>query len=384
LARLFVLRLPGVSTDKGANIVKTHSLWPACRPRIIPELVRLARKAELHVHLEGTFESESAFALDPDYFVGLGYPSPADLRLAYSFGCLDDFLKLYYRNCNVLRKPEHFYNLTWAYLQRAHADNVVHVEPFVDPQTHTCRNVPIEDVIVPIHEALNAARTAFGITSNLIPCFVRHESPADAMATYLSAKRFGKMILGFGLDSSEKPFPPQLFEEVFAVLRGDGYLGFAHAGEEGGWQYVEQALDILKVSGIDHGDNSLENIPFARRLAGLRSVDKRRMRLTVCPFSRLRLGGIKSLKQHRIRTMLGLGLFASLHSDDPAYFPGPDGYGGYINDNYIATAEATESTADEVVLLCNNSLEGAFMDETIRREHLDYNDRLLAEYKAAA
>jgi len=189
---------------------------------------------------------------------------------------------------------------------------------------------------------------------------------------------------GFGLDSSEKKFPPYLFKDVFDAVRAEGFLAFAHAGEEADWEYVEQAVDILEVSGIDHGDNSLQNIQFTRRLANLRLPGERRMRLTVCPFSRLRLGGINSLTEHQILTMLDMGLFASLHSDDPAYFLAPDGSDGYINNNYIYTLDAVGGTAEHAVLLANNGLLGSFGDPNEMQEHANYNVRLLGEYNQKA
>jgi len=358
-------------------------LWPAGVPKTIPELVRLLRKAELHVHLEGTLEPEFAFQKGLSVRATRTYPTPDALREAYTrFTCLDDFLGIYYANCEVLRREVDFYDLTWAYIQRANANNVVHVEPFIDTQQHLNNHLTIEEVMVPIQQALKNAYTTFGITSNLIPCFLRHLPPEDAMANYRLVKPY--LPLGFGLDSSEMKFPPELFKDVFDALRADGFLAFAHAGEEGSWHYVQQAVDVLQVSGIDHGDNSLENVVFAGKLGQRRLPNQRRIRLTVCPFSRLRLGGIKSLKEHKIRMMLAFSLFASLHSDDPAYFLAPDGADGYINNNYIYTAAALGLVADEVVELCNNSLEGAFMDDELAYGHMDHNNRLLVEYKAAA
>jgi adenine deaminase len=354
-------------------------LWPARVPKTVKELIRLLRKAELHLHLEGTNEPEFAFERGLPDSITRKYPTPAALRKLYAtFKRLDDFLPHYYNLCAILRRPEDFYGLTWAYILKAHENNVVHVEPFVDTQTHLVAGVAIEDVIIPIQEALRNAFTTYGITSHLIPQVLRHLPPEDAMANFQIVKRFGP--LGFGLDSSELEYRPALFGDVFDAVRAEGFLAFAHAGEEGPWEYVDEALDVLQVSGVDHGDNSLQSVQFTRKLAKFRLPGERRMRLTVCPLSRLRLGGINSLTAHRIRQMLEMDLFASLHSDDPAYFLAPDGADGYINNNYIYTAEALDLTGEEVTLLCNNSLLGSFGEPAIMSAHVDYNNSLLAEY----
>ena len=305
-------------------------------------------KAELHVHIEGTLEPELMFALAERNGIALPYASVEALRAAYSFNNLQEFLDLYYQGAQVLITEQDFYDLTMAYLKRAHADCVLHTEIFFDPQTHTERGIAFETVIEGISAALSDAERDLGITSQLILCFLRHLSEEDAIATYDMALPYRDRIAGFGLDSSEKGHPPSKFERVFARARADGFKVVAHAGEEGPPEYVREALDLLKVDRIDHGNRALEDRALVERLA------RDAMPLTVCPLSNLSLAVVKDLADHPLRQMLRAGLVATLNSDDPAYF------GGYVNQNFRQTQSALNLSRDELALLARNSLTASF------------------------
>ncbi|HEX4120440.1 MAG TPA: adenosine deaminase [Verrucomicrobiae bacterium] len=306
-------------------------------------------KVELHLHIEGTLEPELMFELAKRNGVALPYKSVDEVRAAYTFANLQEFLDLYYRGMSVLLTERDFYDLTAAYLKKMAAQNVTHVEIFFDPQGHTERGVEFTTALRGIKRALAAAREEFGITSKLIMSFLRHKTEADAFAIFEEAAPHLDMIDGFGLDSSEKPFPPSLFERIYAKARSTGKPLMAHAGEEGPPEYVRQALDLLKVNRIDHGNRSLEDRELVIRLA------RERMGLTVCPLSNLKLRGIKEMKDHPLKTMLLHQLKATVNSDDPAYF------GGYMNENFIAVAEALQLTREEILTLAQNAIEISFL-----------------------
>ena len=330
-------------------------------------LVDALPKAELHLHIEGTLEPELAFALAERNGLKLPYATEEALRAAYRFSNLQDFLDVYYATASVLREPEDFRDLTAAYLDRALEDNVRHVEIFFDPQTHTDRGVPFEAVVEGITSALDAGRSEFGITSRLILCFLRHLDEAAAFATLESALPYRDQIAGVGLDSGERGNPPRKFERVFRRAREAGFTPVAHAGEEGPAEYVREALDLLGVVRIDHGNRALDDPELVAELVA------RRVPLTVCPLSNLRLCVVDDLRHHPLRRMLDLGLFVTVNSDDPAYF------GGYVNDNYVAVAEALDLAPSELVRLARNSFEAAWLDDEERRRLLRTLDLEVAE-----
>ncbi len=324
-------------------------------------------KAELHVHIEGTLEPELMFALAERNGIALPYGSVEELRAAYSFKNLQEFLDLYYQGAQVLITRQDFYDLTMAYLKRAHADHVLHTEIFFDPQTHTGRGIAFETVFEGITAALSDAERELGLTSELILCFLRHLSEDDAIATYEMALPHRDRITGFGLDSSEKGHPPAKFERIFTRVRAEGFKVVAHAGEEGPPEYVRDALDLLKVDRIDHGNRALEDAALVERLA------REAMPLTVCPLSNLSLAVVTDLADHPLRQMLDAGLVATLNSDDPAYF------GGYVNQNYKATQSALELTRDELTLLARNSVTASFASPERKAALLATLDAYLAQ-----
>ncbi len=308
-------------------------------------------KAELHLHIEGTLEPDMMFAMAKRNGVALPYDSVDTLRAAYDFANLQEFLDLYYQGATVLLEEQDFHDLTWAYLERARGDGVVHAEIFFDPQTHTDRGVPFATVIDGICRALDEGTTKLGITSKLIFCFLRHLSEDAAEAALDLALPWRKRIAAVGLDSSEVGHPPSNFARVFARARQEGFLTVAHAGEEGPADYVHEALDLLKVSRVDHGNRALDDDTLVARLA------RDRVPLTVCPLSNLKLAVVGDMAAHPLKTMMDKGLMVAVNSDDPAYF------GGYVNANYRAVAEALDLTRDDVALLARNSFAAAFLGD---------------------
>jgi adenosine deaminase len=311
-----------------------------------------APKAELHIHIEGSLEPELIFRLAERNGVKLAYESIDALRAAYAFTDLQSFLDIYYAGASVLLKEEDFYDMTMAYAERALADNVVHTEIFFDPQTHTERGVPIATVVAGIERALAEAEQR-GLTSKLILCFLRHLSEDDALATFDEAlplfDQYRHRLVGVGLDSSERGHPPSKFERVFAKARAKGLKLVAHAGEEGPPSYIYEALDLLKVDRVDHGVRSIEDPALVARLAVARVA------LTVCPLSNLKLCVFDDLTRHTLKALLDKGVAVTVNSDDPAYF------GGYVNENYLATIDALKLTDDEVYTIIRNSFEASFV-----------------------
>jgi adenosine deaminase len=315
-------------------------------------------KAELHLHIEGTFEPELIFAFAERNRVRLPYASVDALRRAYAFTDLQSFLDLYYAGMAVLRTEADFAELANAYLARARAQGVVHAEIFFDPQAHTARGIAFETVLDGLWSAVRESATRYGITSKLIMCFLRDQSVASAMATLDQAVRYGERIVAVGLDSAEVGNPPAKFADVFARARAEGWLTVAHAGEEGPPEYVWEALDVLKVARIDHGVRSLEDPRLVARLR------EERIPLTVCPLSNVKLRVVDRLHDHPLRRMLDAGLVATVNSDDPAYF------GGYVGDNYAQVAEALGLSDDTLLTLARNSFEAAFLDAEERKAYL--------------
>lgn len=315
-------------------------------------------KAELHMHLEGSLEPELMFAIARRNGCDIPFRNAEDVRAAYRFGNLQDFLDIYYRGAQVLLQEQDFYDLTLAYLTRVAADTVRHVEVFFDPQTHTDRGVDFDIVMRGITHALDEGVARFGITSRLILCFLRHFDEEAAFRTLEQAAPWLDRIAGVGLDSSEMGHPPAKFTRVFAAARAAGLKLVAHAGEEGPAAYVWEALDLLHVDRIDHGNNALQDAALVQRF-----VDEQ-MTLTVCPLSNLRLCVVKDMAEHPLRRMLQLGLRVTVNSDDPAYF------GGYVNDNFNAVAKALSLTRDELASLARNSFKGSFLDGAEKTRHL--------------
>ncbi len=325
----------------------------------LKQLAAQLPKAELHIHIEGSLEPALMFSLAQRNGVELPYPDVESISKAYNFNCLQDFLNLYYQGMSVLLTEQDFHDLTWAYLQRCHQQNVVHCEIFFDPQGHTGRGIGFGVFMGGICSALDKAQADLGISSRLIMCFLRHLDEQSAFATLEAAGPYLKLIAGVGLDSSEMGRPPNLFSNVFARAGELGLKRVAHAGEEGPPEYVYEALDLLKVDRIDHGNRSLEDEALVQRLVN------EGMSLTVCPQSNLRLAVVKNMSDHPIRKMLALGLNACVNSDDPAYF------GGYMNENFNALIDAVDLSRNEIFKLVINSFESSFLSQTEKQIHLD-------------
>ncbi len=325
-------------------------------------------KAELHLHIEGSLEPEMMFALAQRNAIDIPFASAEEVRKAYAFSNLQDFLDIYYQGMNVLRTEQDFYDLTMAYFRRIHADNAIHAEIFFDPQGHTERGVAFSTAIDGILRAMDDAQSDLQISSQLIMCFLRHLSEEDALATLGEATPYLDRIAGVGLDSSELGHPPSKFAKVFAKAKALGLKAVAHAGEEGPPDYVWEALDILKIERMDHGNRSLEDPRLVQRL------QDNQMTLTVCPLSNLSLCVVDDLKDHPLKKMLHLGLRATINSDDPSYF------GGYLNDNYEATASALDLDKDDIVALAQNSFRGSFLDEETIAQSLRHIDDYVVRF----
>jgi len=306
-------------------------------------------KAELHLHIEGTIEPETMFRLAERNRINLPYEGVEALRAAYRFGELQDFLDLYYQGMAVLQKEEDYYDMTWAYLEKARAQNILHAEIFFDPQGHTSRGIAFATVIDGIWHALENGHRRLGISSRLILCFLRDRDANEAMATLEQALPYRHRIVGVGLDSAEKGNPPGKFREVFDRARAQGFLTVAHAGEEGPASYVREALDLLHAARIDHGIRALEDPALVARLA------HERVPLTVCPLSNVRLRVVDDIRHHPLRRMMDQGLLVTVNSDDPAYF------GGYVNENYAAVRDGLDLSDEDLAQLARTSFEAAFL-----------------------
>ncbi len=315
-------------------------------------------KAELHLHIEGSLEPEQMFALAQRNRIAIPFASVEELRAAYSFSRLQDFLDIYYQGADVLRTEEDFRDLARAYFDRAAADNVVHAEIFFDPQTHTDRGIPFDVVMRGLLAGMAEAEEAHGLTSKLILCFLRHLDEEAAFATLKMAEPWVGSLAAVGLDSSEVGHPPEKFARVFARAGDMGLKRVAHAGEEGPPDYVRQALDLLHIDRLDHGNRALEDAALVERLA------REKMTLTVCPLSNLKLCVVDHLDAHPMRAMLDAGLRATVNSDDPAYF------GGYVNDNFRALAGTGRLGRDDFTTLARNSFLGSFLDEATIARHV--------------
>ena len=343
------------------------SLPPIASERL-PALLAAMPKAELHIHIEGSLEPELIFEMARRNGVSLPYASVEDLRRAYAFTNLQSFLDIYYAGASVLLHEQDFYDMAWAYLEKARADNVVHAEIFFDPQTHTARGVPMQVVIDGLHRACQDAQARLGVSASLILCFLRHLSEDEAFQTLEQALPFIGKFIGVGLDSSEVGHPPEKFAKVFARCRELGLRLVAHAGEEGPPAYVWSALDVLKVERIDHGVQSLKDPALVKRLA------QDRIPLTVCPLSNLKLCVFPRLADHNLRQLLDAGLVATVNSDDPAYF------GGYMNANFTETFAATGLQAAHAYRLARNSFEASFIEASQKARHIQALDEVFARF----
>ena len=321
--------------------------------------IKCLPKAELHLHIEGTFEPELMFKIAARNQIKLKYGSVEEIRMAYQFNNLQDFLDIYYAAASVLRNEEDFYDLTWAYLERAHSDYVLHTEIFFDPQTHLANGIQFKTVIGGIIAALNDGFEKLGITSRLIMCFLRHLDEASALALLELAKPYREHITAIGLDSSERGNPPEKFEKAFAKAREYGYLTVAHAGEEGSADNIRNAVEILKISRVDHGNSCLTDDAVVDLLK------ERKIPLTLCPLSNLKLKVIDRLEDHPILKMMERELIVTVNSDDPAYF------GGYINDNYIAVSKALALNVEQIGQIARNSFLSSFLPESTLKKYLD-------------
>jgi len=324
-------------------------------------------KAELHLHIEGSLEPELKFEIAKRNNIAMKYKSVGQMKKAYKFNNLQDFLNIYYEGAGVLKNEKDFYDLTWAYLEKAHSQNVLHTEIFFDPQTHTSKGVYFNTVIEGIHGALVDAEEKFGISSKLIMCFLRDLNPESAMKTLEEAMPYKDWIIGVGLDSAEVGNPPSKFREVFDAAYDEGFLTVAHAGEEGPAEYVWEVLKMLRVSRVDHGNRSLEDGRLVDRL-----VDDG-MPLTVCPLSNLKLKVVRNLKEHPLKKMMKKRLMVTVNSDDPAYF------GGYVNENYVRISKALDLTKKDVYRLAKNSFKSSFLKEREKSVLIEKLDEYMRE-----
>ena len=331
------------------------------------QLIHNLPKAELHIHIEGSLEPQMLLDLAKRNRIELKYTTIEQVKQAYKFNNLQDFLDLYYQGMGVLQTEADFYDLTYAYLVKSHSQNVTYAEIFFDPQAHTDRGVAFKSVISGITQAISVAKVQLGIEAKLILSFLRHLPESSAMQILEQALDYRQMFIGVGLDSSELGFPPRLFKNVFRAAKDSGLHLVAHAGEEGPAEYVWEAIDILGVERIDHGNNAINDRQLVARIAS----DK--LALTMCPLSNQRLKSVPNLAQHQLRQFLDAGVIATINSDDPAYFD------GYLNENYWAIAQALQLTTEDISLLAQNSFTAAFRSDRYWRPGVKPTVRLTAD-----
>ena len=327
-------------------------------PLELKRIIQGIHKAELHLHIEGSFEPELMFEIAKRNNIVLEYDSVESLKSAYKFNILQEFLDIYYTGAQVLIQEQDFFDLTWAYLTKVHSQNVVHVEVFFDPQTHTDRGIEFNVVITGIHRALEKAKLELNISYKLIMSYLRHLSEEAAFKTLESSLPYKDWIDGVGLDSSEMGNPPSKFVNVFEASAKHGYKLVAHAGEEGPSEYIWEALDLLKVVRIDHGNRCLEDEALVQRLL------ETNIPLTLCPLSNVTLKVIQKMEEHPVAKMLHKGILATIHSDDPAYF------GGYMNENYYETAKALNLNKDQLMQLAVNAFEASWLSLEAKVKHV--------------
>lgn len=328
--------------------------------------LRQIPKAELHIHIEGSLEPEMMFALAKRNDIELPYKSVQEVRDAYNFQNLQSFLDLYYAGMSVLQTKQDFYDLTWAYMQKAAAENVRHTEIFFDPQAHTSRGIAFETVHAGIYQALQDAQQQLGVSSYLILCFLRHLSAESAMETLEQALSYKDTIPAVGLDSSEMGHPPSKFKQVFDKAREAGFLTVAHAGEEGPPQYIWEAIELLQVSRIDHGVRCIEDAQLVKYLI------EKQIPLTVCPLSNIKLCVFDSMEKHNIKQLLHMGLCVTVNSDDPSYF------GGYVGQNLQQIQAALEMNKQEIYQLVKNSFEATFLSPEAKQVRIGELDDFMA------
>ena len=334
----------------------------------IEKFIRKIPKAELHLHIEGSFQPELMFEIAQRNRINIKYKSVEELRKAYQFNCLQDFLDIYYTGAGVLQTEQDFYDLTMAYFCECEKENILFAEIMFDPQTHTKRGIAFATVIQGIQQAREDSKEKLGIDSLLIMSYLRHLSEADAFETLEQSLPYKHLIHSVGLDSSEKGNPPSKFRRVFEASAKEGYKVVAHAGEEGDTSYVWEAINELEIARIDHGNNSLKDEKL------IAEIIKRDLALTVCPLSNLELQVVKDLTSHPIRTMLQKGLKATVNSDDPAYF------GGYLTENFLQIQKALELTKDEIVTLVKNGFQYSFAEDTLKRAYLEKVDDFVENF----
>ncbi|MGB0495776.1 MAG: adenosine deaminase [Kangiellaceae bacterium] len=332
----------------------------------ITQLIQKLPKAELHLHIEGSLEPALMFELAKRNNLAFPYSSVEEVKNAYNFTQLQDFLDIYYAGMSVLIEEQDFYDLTMAYLKKCHEQNIVHVEIFFDPQGHTERGVSYKTVITGINRALKDGLSSFGISYKTILCFLRHLSEEDAIRTLEEAKEFIELIDGVGLDSSEVGNPPSKFKNVFAMAKEMGLKLVAHAGEEGPPEYVEEALSLLKIDRLDHGNRSMESEKLIKKLK------ESQMALTVCPLSNLKLCVVKDMIDHPIEAMMDAGLLVTVNSDDPSYF------GGYLNENFHAIQQSLNLSEQKIIDLIKNGFIGSFLSDEEKNRYLAKIDSMVA------
>jgi adenosine deaminase len=331
------------------------------------DFLRKLPKAELHIHIEGSLEPDLMFKIARRNGISLSYSSVEEVKTAYQFDNLQSFLDIYYDAASVLQAEQDFYDMTWAYLQRCHDQNVFHTEVFFDPQTHTDRGIEFEVVVNGISRALSDGREKLGVSSLLIMCFLRHLSAESAFNTLKQAIPLKKHIIGVGLDSSEVGYPPEKFQGVFERSLEEGFLTVAHAGEEGPPDYIWQALNLLKVRRIDHGVRCIEDPKLMNKL-----VDEQ-IPLTVCPLSNVKLRVFGQMADHNILTLLKQGLKVTVNSDDPAYF------GGYLNENFFALYKDLGMDCQQAIQLARNSFEASFAADKEKQVFIERLEKYVQE-----
>lgn len=336
----------------------------------IKQFIEGLPKAELHLHLEGSLEPEQMFEFASRNNIEIPFKSIDEVKKAYQFSKLQDFLDIYYTGMNVLQTEQDFYDLTGNYLTKVASENTKHVEVFFDPQGHTERGVPFKTAVTGIHNALTEVGGKLGVTFKLIMCFLRHLDEDSAIETLNQAAPFRHLIMGVGLDSSELGNPPSKFEKVFKLAKEQGYKLVAHAGEEGPVEYIYEALDLLNVDRIDHGNRCMDDPALVGRIA------KDKIALTVCPLSNLKLCVVTDMVDHPMKKMLNAGLIATINSDDPSYF------GGYMNDNYLSTAKALNLSIDDLIQLAKNGFIGSFLAQNEIDGYLAQIDNYVVEFNS--
>ena len=325
----------------------------------IENFIKKVPKTELHLHIEGSLEPELMFRLSKRNKIEIPFKSIEEIKSAYNFSNLDSFLKIYYQGSNVLINEQDFFDLTWEYILKCKRDNIVHTEIFFDPQSHTERGVEFDTVINGINKALIKAKSEFGITSEIIMCFLRHLDEEPCFEVLKHATKHKDKIIGVGLDSSEKGNPPQKFKRLFDAAIKEGFLTVAHAGEEGPPEYIWESINLLKVKRIDHGVQCLKDKKLVETLK------EKIIPLTVCPLSNIKLCVFDKLENHNLKEMLDNGLRVMVNSDDPAYF------GGYLNTNLIETSKALNLSIEDIKVLIKNSFKSSFLDENSKNSWLN-------------